>query len=60
MVRISDMGIELVTSEEVQGTINAISIRPTLFDRIMMKQLEDPYLVELMLRAREGSTTDSV
>ena len=46
-----------MTSRETQGIVNAIYVKPTLFDRIVMKQLEDPYLVELMLRAREGSTT---
>lgn len=42
-MELQKLEIELMVSREVQGRITAMLVRLTLFDRIVEKQLEDPF-----------------
>ena len=50
------LNLEVVGKGELQGCLNALSIRPSFFEEILNFQDKDPKLLKLKEQAREGKT----
>ena len=50
------LGLEICSRHEVGQYLGAMTIQPTLFDRIIEAQLEDPEIVELIHRVEKNET----
>ena len=50
------LGLEICSRHEVGQYLGAMTIQPTLFDRIIEAQLEDPEIVELIYRVEKNET----
>lgn len=48
--------LEIVSRREVGEFLGAMTVKPTLFERIIEAQLEDPFIVELIHRVETGET----
>ena len=48
------LNLEVVRKGELQGCLNALSIRPSFFEEILNFQDKDPKLLKLKEQAREG------
>ena len=48
------MNLEIIKKGELEAKLGALSIQPTFFEEIMIKQMDDPKLIKLREQASEG------
>ncbi len=48
------MNLEIIKEGELEAKLGALSIRPTFFEEIMARQMDEPKLVKLREQANEG------
>ena len=55
---VKSLELEIYSGQQTGQRLEAMTMQPTLFDRIIEDQLEDPEIVELIHRV-EGNETDA-
>ena len=43
---------------DIQGSLNAISVQPSLYEEIREKQNQDPFIQQVKKKIENGETTD--
>lgn len=51
------MNLEIVRQGETTGVMFAMAVQPTLFDKIIEEQREDPITIELIIRVQNNETS---
>ena len=52
------VNLEIIKEGELEARLGALSIRPTFFEEIMARQLDDPKLVKIREQVSEGEAED--